>query len=63
MYKIHFTSVIGPMHGSEYSTFDTAVEAGKRAGFTFTVMHDGEVIAIWSYFGGLRRFYSNKENQ
>lgn len=39
-----------------FSTLEAAREAGKKAGFEFTVNHAGSVVGSWSPIGGWRSF-------
>lgn len=49
----HLTNI--PDWGTrEFESVDAAIEAGKKTGFEFTVIHDGAVAASWTVFGGLR---------
>lgn len=54
MFTLHFTNVTNSLSGTTYPTADEAFNAGKKAGFEFSVWNGDSIVYSWSYFGGKR---------
>ena len=50
VYLTNFDYFLG--YGQNYPTFETAVQAGKKAGFEFTLYHGSKILGFWSPIGG-----------
>jgi hypothetical protein len=54
MFDLRFTNIPDRGLVGSFATLQDAVEAGRQAGFEFSVWSEGRLAASWSVFGGLR---------
>lgn len=51
MFKVYLTNFYYFLDG-DFTTLEEAKHRGRKAGFEFSILKDGNTVAAWSVFGG-----------
>lgn len=54
-FEVFFTN-FGYASDTRHATLEDAIAAARKAGFEASIRCNGEVVAAWSIFGGVRRY-------
>lgn len=56
MFTLRFTNVCCSSDGMTFSSVEDAYQAGREAGFEFTVWNASDRVLSWTVFGGRRDY-------